>query len=554
MRSLDGLARDRMGGEYVRGGGLGGGAPVAAEGLGERLRRWLRGAAVASNALDERDYLPEVATDRVQAAAGGADPDGGMAEFAIALLTVARDGDPAMREAVLDALGTAKARWWLAVDWALRQRWWSAPRWSRSIAASLAGDELDALRLVVAACHHDGRIREAAVVRLAGRAYPAAVAVLALRSSDWVAEVRQSARTVVEAWPSLPDGPALTTLVEMSFALGGRREGGWLARRVEEGLRGLPAQWLEPLLTARDRRVRRTAYRTAIAAGGLGQDRLMAAAVRDGDLPIRTMCAQAAVREADSAQLRRLLASRTAVVRAEALQALIVGGDVDVVESALFDRHPLVRAVAQAAVRGASSDPGVHYRRFAVREVPEPGTLAGLGETGGPDDADVVARWLSHPRARGRVEAVRALRRVGVVRPGELMPLLGDESAAVTRQAVLTLRRDAGAVDLAVLEALLRRGNATHVRFAGYRLLTAGDAWQRLVVNLRLIDDPDDRLRASARADLTAWLDREAATTYHAPSNARGAELDVLIEQARLVLGERKVRLLRFHAGLNAAG
>ncbi|WP_018504204.1 hypothetical protein [Parafrankia discariae] len=89
------------------------------------------------------------------------------------------------------------------------------------------------------------------------------------------------------------------------------------------------------------------------------------------------------------------------------------------------------------------------------------------------------------------------------------------------------------------------------MRFAGYRLLTTGDdAWQRMAVNLRLLDDADERLRAGARADLTAWLDHEAATTHHPPSRDRAAELDSLIERTRPVLGERRARLLRFHAGL----
>jgi hypothetical protein len=98
---------------------------------------------------------------------------GGAAEFATALLAVARDGDASVRNAARDALGTASVRRWLAVDEALRQRWWWAPRWSRGIAADLADGDLDTLRLVLAGCHHNGRIREAAVVRLADRLHPA---------------------------------------------------------------------------------------------------------------------------------------------------------------------------------------------------------------------------------------------------------------------------------------------------------------------------------------------------------------------------------------------
>jgi hypothetical protein len=531
---------------------------VSAVSLSDGLRAWLGDVAAGSGRWLERDYLPDVPDVAwVRAVCAGADRSVGPAEFAEGLLAVARDGDPGMRAAVVDALGGAGVRWWLAVDEALRQRWWSAPVWSCRLAADLAdGDgEPDVLRLVVAGCHHDGRIREAAVVRLAGRRHPAAVAVVALRACDWVGQVRQQARRVVAQW-SLPLGDAaLTTLVELASALGGRREGGWLAQWVTGMLQGLPAHQLAPLLAARDRRARRAAYRAAITTGWLSLDRLTTAAVRDGDLPIRTMCARAAVATATSAeQLRGLLASRTALVRAEALQAVALSGDLGAAEAALPDRHPLVRAVAQDALRRAGTDLVGYYRRLAAGPAPPPGVIAGLGETGDAGDADTVARWLSHPRARVRVEAIRAMRRLGVTRPADVVPMLRDESPAVTRQAVITLRREISAVDRHVLEALLRPGTSPHVRFAGYRLLTAGDAWRRLATNLRLIDDPDERLRVNSRADIAAWLDRDAATTYRAPSPDRAAELDRLIDCGRPILGDHKVRLLRFHVGLAPSG
>jgi hypothetical protein len=506
---------------------------------------------VGSIELPERDYLPELPpVEWMRAGAQGVDRSVGPAEFSAGLLTVARDGDPGMRAAAVDALGSAEARWWLAVDEALREQWWSAPRWSRSLAADLADRGVELLHLVIAGCHRDGRIREAAVAHLADHAHPAALAVLTLRTVDWVAEVRQRARVAVQDWLSSSQG-SLAQLAEMAFALRGRGEGAWLAERVEGVLRDLPLDGLEPLLIARDRRTRRAAYRAATTGGLLSLRRLTTAAMKDDDLPIRALCARAAVESATSpAQLRGLLVSRTALVRAEALQAVTAVGDLGAAEAALPDRHPLVRAIAQAALRRSGADPAESYRLLAGWEPPAPGVIAGLGETGDAEDARLVRRWLAHPRSRGRVEAVRALRRLGVTLPAELVPLLRDESGAVSRQVVVALRQDLGVLDPGMLQALLGPGNPPHVRFAGYRLLTAGNAWQRLITNLRLIDDADDRLRGSARADLTAWLDRQAATTYHGPSREHAAELDKLIEHARPILGEHKVRLLRFHAGL----
>ncbi|HVQ93605.1 MAG TPA: hypothetical protein VMU51_21390 [Mycobacteriales bacterium] len=466
------------------------------------------------------------------------------------LLTVAGDGEPDMRVAAMDALGSAEAQWWMAVDAELRERWWSAPRLSRSVAAELAGGEVNLLRLVVAGCHHDGRIREAAVSHLADRAHPTVQAVLALRTVDWVAQVRQRARAAVDGWLSSSPG-SLTRLAEMAFALRGRGEGAWLAERVEGVLLGLPLGSLEPLLAARDPRTRRAAYRAATTGGLLSVSRLATAAMKDNDLPIRALCARAAVQgKTDPAQLRGLLVNRSALVRAEALQAVTAAGDLGAAEAALPDRHPSVRTIAQTALRRCGANPAESYRLLAGQEPPAPGAIAGLGETGGSEDTGLVRRWLAHPRARGRVEAVRALRRLGPTQPAELVPLLRDESGAVTRQVVATLRHDPGVLDPEMLAALLSPDNAPHVRLAGYRLLTVGNAWQRLATNLQVINDPDDRLRLSARADITTWLDRQAATTYHRPSGDRAAELDKLIERSRPILGEHKARLLRFHAGL----
>lgn len=324
----------------------------------ERLRSWLRNVAAGPGESGEQDYLPElVAPDQFCVAAVGAEPGAGPAESATSLLTLARDGDMATRGAALDALGEATVPWWLALDEALRQRWWWAPHWSRSIAADLVDGDLDTLRLVVAGCHHDGRIREAAVVRLADQRHPAAVAVLALRACDWVAEVRQAARTAVTDWSSPPGGPAFTLFAELAFALGARREGAWLAGRVDEMLRDLPAPRLGSLLAARDRRVRRAAFRAAIAAGQLDQDRLIEAAIREHDVLVRTMCARVAVAAANPGQLRALLANRTALVRAEALRALIAREDLAVAEAALADRlavagDDLFRVDRDVALRG----------------------------------------------------------------------------------------------------------------------------------------------------------------------------------------------------------
>jgi len=202
---------------------------------------------------------------------------------------------------------------------------------------------------------------------------------------------------------------------------------------------------------------------------------------------------------------------------------------------------------SSASVGGGSPEPGT-----AALHAPaplSPAVLDGLGETGGPPDADLVMPWLAHPLPRGRVAAVRALRRLGGTRPADLLPLLRDPSGAVTHQVVRSLSGDPYAVEPAVLAGLLTVENPAHVRFAAFRLATAGDAWLRLATDLRLVDDPDGRLRAAARADLAGWLTGQATRNWRGPDPQRGAELERLIASAAPTLGAHRVRLLRFHTG-----
>ncbi|MCF6526150.1 hypothetical protein HOY81_24210 [Streptomyces sp. JJ36] len=478
------------------------------------------------------------------------------------MLAVDRDGDP---EPVAEAgrvLLRASPRLWRGLDVAIRDLWWRAPRWSVRARTRVTREDPGILGLTVAACHPDGRLREAAVARLAGRDDTGALPVLALRAADWVPQVRDRARPALAHRLTGLSGPEFVVTAGVALALRERREGRWLADRVAAVLREGPAALLTAALASPDRRVRRTAHLTALAAGRLGCGQLLHTAGHDDDLPTRVRCAEAAVRTAVAAgtadRVRPLLSSGTAAVRAEAVRVLARSGDVAPATGALADRSPLVRAVAQAVVRRSGADPVEHYRRLARTACPEPGALAGLGETGTACDAGLVRPWLGHPRPRGRAEAVRALRRLGAADPDALSGMLTDPSGAVTRQVTVALRPWASRLDPERLRDLLGAGNPPgdspgtpqHIRTAAYRLLDARDTWTRLLTDLELVADPSPVLRHRARDDLANWLAREAATTYGVPRGGTADALRARLRAAEGVLDPHQVRLLRFHCGL----
>ncbi|WP_392959195.1 hypothetical protein [Streptomyces sp. LN245] len=474
-------------------------------------------------------------------------------ELAALLLAVDRDGDPGPVAETGQLLLRAHPRVWLMLDVAARRVWWRAPRWSAAAVQHLSRGESSPLGLTLAAFHPDGRVREAAVARLAELHDPLAVPALTLRACDWVPQVRDRARPALEHRLAEPSTAML--VAALALALGERREGRWPADRIETVFREGPVELLTAALAVPDRRTRRTAHLTALAAGfyfDLAQ--MLHAAEHDDDLPTRVRCAEAAVRTAAAAKtldlVRPLLSSGTAVVRSEAVRLLAREGDIAPAVAALADRSPTVRAVAQTALRRAGSDPAEQYRRLVTASLPEPGAIAGLGETGTADDAGLILSWLDHPRPRGRAAAVRALRRLGAADPDTLSAMLTDPSGAVTRQVTIALRPWASRLGLARLRELLTADNPHHIRTAAYRLLHERDTWTRLLIDLELVVDPSPWMHDLARSDIAAWLTREAATTYSMPQGRTAEVLTKHLDDAEDALGPDQVRLLRFHLGL----
>jgi len=139
------------------------------------------------------------------------------------LLSTARSGDTQLVTVATRLLVDAEPRLWLSLDVSLRHVW------ARVGDSVLPVDE--PLVLALAACHPDGHEREAAVTRLAGLDHPLVLPVLALRAADWVPQVRDRARSAVET--RLGSALATLALAPMARALRARRDGRWLADRLE---------------------------------------------------------------------------------------------------------------------------------------------------------------------------------------------------------------------------------------------------------------------------------------------------------------------------------
>ncbi|TYC22461.1 hypothetical protein FXF52_20670 [Micromonospora sp. MP36] len=383
---------------------------------------------------------------------------------------------------------------------------------------------------------------------MATRPCPEVTPFLVLRTGDWVKPVRDRARSALALLLADDPGTYLAAALPTALRLDAWLRGGFAVTQVQAALRSAPAEVWRGLLGSGGRRQRRLVFEVVLAQGRLRLNDLVTCAETDPDVRIRARAAEAACREAVWTRrvdlLRRLARSVRAEVRVVALIGLVrAGQDRDVV-AYLDDDAPLARAVARDTARRLDIDAGEHYRNAVSSEGPVLGAIAGLAETGSAADAPLLRPLLSHPQARVRAQAVRALRLLESVVPEELLPLLRDPSLAVVREVTAALRPMTDALPPDLPWELLGE-DRVELRRAGYRLLSGQGVAVRLRVALMLALDPEARLAERGKADATRLARNGARTTWRRSPRpelpvtvAEHDQLAELTARAAPVLGE----------------
>ncbi|MFI0482542.1 HEAT repeat domain-containing protein [Actinomadura sp. 9N215] len=455
---------------------------------------------------------------------------------------------------VVAMLTVAAAKTWIGLDRALRT---SAPAYGgRPVGAKERLPEDARLSRLVAACSRTGHRRESAVTGPVMRTDELLLPVLVLRTADWVPQVRERARRSFAIALRSAGAPALLAMASAAVAIGSWARGGHALEAVAGALRKAPDGVLASARVHPDIGVRRLAYRLWLASDRPRREEVMRAALREHDGVCRLQCAEwlvaGAVRDGNVEVLERLLRRGSAKVGIEALTALVKLGRPESGAAHLADRSALMRATAQWAVRRADRSPAAIYRDALTLDRP-PGRaralVAGLGECGTRQDVDVLLPFLEHPSPRVRAEAVRAVRRLGgpVTR---IARMLTDPAPVVVHATKQALHNQPDAVPAVELWALLDAGIPPHVRLAAYDQLREKDTWTRVHVDLHLLATGDGQLGDRARADLTVWSRRAAATAYRPPTGEMTRLLGQLIDTAEALIGARQAHRLRWILGI----
>ncbi|RST51758.1 HEAT repeat domain-containing protein [Variovorax sp. MHTC-1] len=420
--------------------------------------------------------------------------------------------------------------------------------------------ELDALMEL--ARSFNGYQREAAVVELARRADPRAIAPLLVCTGDWVQQVSDAARQglavfmrdeFIEHWAhALPAIAYVYRVRRIDLRETTDAIEAFLARNVDA---------LERHARSPDNAMRRWMFSLRLKQSHDESELLgiLQRGVRSNDLPTAQLGLEAASRLQEPSHRRELLVaacrSRLPRVRTTAMRELLAAADFDVrslVRAMCMDRSAAVRSLAVGALPGERDELARHAKAILAQQASDDRLrVAALHVLFLLDDPQALllarplmasptvplrrlARWLVLCAAdNGRVEM-------------ELMEILADESPKVRRLAVEHVRRGA---PLPSPDALMRLGLARReLAIDVIAMLRSGSPWDRLLFVLELLhgEAPAGGLADAITNELHVWI-RAMANCYVQPRAAQSARLAALWNQkARLLPNGRPKGLLPY--------
>jgi len=216
----------------------------------------------------------------------------------------------------------------------------------------------------------------------------------------------------------------------------------------------------------------------------------------------------------------------------------------------LLDRAARVRGLARfvAANHQLTVVPKEVYVQALVDSRPRQlaAAIDGVGETGIPADADLIAPFLSGNSPRIRRCALGALAKLDAERViSAAVAASADDVSSVRSAALDILTANSTRVDFDIVRRQIRSLSDPEARRNLLRVFLEAPKWDAPVFLLEALTDPDDAVRTFAAHLVDRWI--ESFNTSQAQPTAQQLErIDTLLDSVASLLPEETARILRF--------
>jgi len=392
--------------------------------------------------------------------------------------------------------------------------------------------------LGLASLNSSGYVREAAVKQLAATGSSAALPYVLLRLPDWVKQVRSAAQEALDTLlgpESAADIIKYYPIIEHLQRVE-RVDLSSVRKRTTDILLssgGRPA--VLAALDSSDGKQRRFVYRLLEPHLEEMPD-VLDKSIGDASVAVRIWALRNAMRgnhEKIVARLRSFVSDRDSRVRTMALR-VVAQGYWDEFETelrnAMFDIGGNVRWAAAYYLRknGETDLAGVCRRKLAESDIPPPGLLLGLSETGTPEDFELVEPYAKHARTKLRAAAISALGRLDKEKAAPYaLQGLRDNSGKVRRAATAVLGKCAPGTHLSEIREVIREGSPK-VKTSALQLLAGAGRWNVLADILEAVIDRNEDVAWAGWKALSRW----SAEVWHAASPEDVARAKALLPKA----------------------
>ena len=371
--------------------------------------------------------------------------------------------------------------------------------------------------------HPSGYIREAAMRRLTQITSGQELPFLLLRLNDWVAPVYQLALAAVQEriTPQYADTLVRSSIIVFNLEGRTRHQHGPVLSAITALLKrpecDAALQWG---MVAPEKQIRRLCFRILREADDARLSGSVSRMSADLDPVIRLAAARCARVKLPDDALRTLLPlmkqDGSLPVRREALYASLErlpGLAPAELGAALLDTNAAMRGIARFYLRQSGDfDIPAFYRQALTASVlpSELSTaISGLGEIGEAGDAGLILSYLSHPLAKVRRAAVRAVSRLdGDNHTKALMAALADERPSVTHEAREALRSRLSLLADGALWHLFTTAALPHVRRDVLALMASLPKWESIPFLVEAAADDDPLTQGYATEQVRRWSSR----------------------------------------------